>query len=199
MILASGCCSKWSASSRSSAADLGGELGDRPRPARRPSEPMASATSGGASSCSVRSAVWISIGSFVDAALAAAAPQRRGDLRARQAPAQRRGRRDGQARPARRGAEVIERFERGRVELPQRRAQLVELALPSPDHGLVGPGQDLDRFGRARCHPRPADGCGVGAGQLGQHERVARVGLRARGRVPLPIARDVDIGFTANT
>ena len=33
------------------------------------------------------------------------------------------------------------------IELPQRRAQLVELSLPRPDHRLMRPGEDLHRFG----------------------------------------------------
>jgi hypothetical protein len=52
----------------------------------------------------------------------------------------------------------------------------------------VGSSEDLDRLGQVAVPGDRAVVVGVGAGQLGQHLGVARVGLGARRRVPLPIA-----------
>ena len=43
--------------------------------------------------------------------------------------------------------ELVERLERSRVELPQRRAELVELTLLGPDQVLMGSRGELDRIG----------------------------------------------------
>jgi hypothetical protein len=52
----------------------------------------------------------------------------------------------------------------------------------------VGPGQDLHGLGQiAVTGDRPVV-VGVSAGKLGQHLGVTRIGLGARGRVPLPVA-----------
>jgi hypothetical protein len=50
--------------------------------------------------------------------------------------------------------ELVERGQRGRVELPQRGAQRVGLALPRPDQVLVGAGPHLDRLGWPPRGPR---------------------------------------------
>jgi len=86
-------------------------------------------------------------------------------------------------------AATPEGLQRRRVELPQRRAELIELALPGPDQTLVGSGQDLDRLGQIAITSYGPVDVAIGPGQLGQDPGVTGVGLRPRGRVPLPIAR----------
>ena len=85
--------------------------------------------------------------------------------------------------------EVIEAAQSAWIELPQRRAELVGLALAGPDHGLMGPGQDLDRLGLITVAGDGPVVVGVGAGQLRQHPGVAGIGLGPRGRMTLPVAR----------
>jgi hypothetical protein len=78
--------------------------------------------------------------------LAAGPAQRGGNLAARQRPPGFGAGRDRQYRDRVTGGEVgAERFQRGRVVLPQRRAQRVDLSLPRPDRGLVRAGQHPDR------------------------------------------------------
>ena len=77
--------------------------------------------------------------------------------------------------------QVVERGQRGRVELPQHRPELVGLPAPVPDHRLMRPGQHLDRLGQVTVRGDGPVVVPVGADQVGQHLRIPRVGLRARG------------------
>ena len=52
----------------------------------------------------------------------------------------------------------------------------------------MGSGQHLDGFGQIAVAGDAPVVMAVGAGQLGQGRRVARIGLRPRGHVPFPIA-----------
>jgi len=63
------------------------------------------------------------------------------------------------------------------VVLPKGGAQLFELALAGPDQALMGPGQHLDRLGQVAVAGDGPVKVAVGAGQLGQHRGVARIGL----------------------
>ena len=128
-------------------------------------------------------------GSLFDAALPAATTQRRRDLRSRQLARRRRCRGDRQHGQAVTSGQVIERLEGGRVELAQRGAQLVGLALPGPDHRLMSPSEHLDRVGQFAVTSHCSMVVGVGAGQIGQHLRVTRIGLRPGRRVAFPITR----------
>ena len=53
----------------------------------------------------------------------------------------------------------------------------------------MGPGQDLHGFGHLGVAGNRPVVVAVGAGQLGEHPGVTGIGLRARGRVPLAVAR----------
>ena len=55
--------------------------------------------------------------------------------------------------------QLIERSQRSRVELPQRRAQLVRLPPSRPHHRLVRPGQRPSSLRPGRCHQPPPGGC----------------------------------------
>jgi hypothetical protein len=128
-------------------------------------------------------------GSLLGAPLPAAAPQRRRDLGAGQMAAQRRGRSDGEHGQGVAVAQLPEGLEGVGVELAQGRAELVELPLAGPDQALVGPGEDLDRLDQLAVTGNGSVVVMIGAGQFRQHPGITRIGLRPRGRVPLPIAR----------
>jgi hypothetical protein len=84
--------------------------------------------------------------------------------------------------------ELIERFERRRVELPQRRAQLVRMPGPGPDQVLVGAGGDLDRRQQFAVGRDGAVVVPIGTDQIGQHLGVTAVGLAARCGVAVAVA-----------
>jgi hypothetical protein len=80
-------------------------------------------------------------------------------LRPAQRPGQLRGRQPGRAVGIRcpteqlegvRSGQIVEGFQRGREELPQRTAQPQHLPSPVPDQALMGPGQQLNRLDRGR-------------------------------------------------
>ena len=81
-----------------------------------------------------------------------------------------------------------QRGQRRGIELPQGVAQPVEVALSSPDQPLVRPGEDLDRLGLVAVTGDEAVMMPVAADDLGQHPRIPRVRLGARGHVPLTVA-----------
>jgi len=55
---------------------------------------------------------------------------------------------------------------------------------------LLGAGQHRDGLGELGVGGQRPVGVGVGAQDVGQHDRVAVVGLAARDRVPVPVAGD---------
>jgi hypothetical protein len=79
--------------------------------------------------------------------------------------------------------------EGGWVELSERRAKLVELALPGPDQTLMGPGQDFDRLGQVTVTGDGSMVVAIETGQLCEDPGVAGIGLRPGAREPLPIPR----------
>ena len=125
---------------------------------------------------------------FLDAALAPSAGDGRSYTFARQRPPE--GRCGcGPEHAEGVGAVELAQLERRRVVLPQRRAQLVDLALAGPHQVLVGPGQHLDRFGQLAVAGHPTMVVAVGAGQLSQRGGVPGVRLRPRSDVTFPVAR----------
>ena len=126
------------------------------------------------------------LGPALKVALSTCPAQHRHDSWLGQRLAQRGGRRDREHRDRVSSGQILaERRQRGGVELPQHRPQLVGLPLPGPDHRLMGPCQRLDDLGAlAVAGDRPMV-VTVGADDLGEHVRVAGVALGARGGVPL--------------
>ena len=121
---------------------------------------MAVETAAGAASCSARNAAWIST---ARSSTRRWRPPRRSAAailaRDRVRPSSGVGR-DPQHLERVGAGQVVERDQGGRVELAQGGAQHVGLTAPGPDHGLMGPGQHLDRLDRRRCRRRPGGGCG---------------------------------------
>lgn len=70
-------------------------------------------------------------------------------------------------------SEIIERFQRGWVELSERGTRLVELPPARPDQALMSAGEDLDRVAEFAISRDRRMVMPVGAGQFGEHERVA--------------------------
>jgi len=73
--------------------------------------------------------------------------------------------------------QILECLQRRGVVLAQRRAQTVGVSGARPDQILVGPGQHLDRLGRAAVAGDPAVVVPVGAYQIGRQFGVRRIGL----------------------
>jgi hypothetical protein len=84
---------------------------------------------------------------------------------------------------------VTEGGHRRGVELAQQRPQLVGLPLPSPDHRLLGAGQGLDRLSLLTVARGRAVMGAVGAHDLGERVRIARVALRSRRDMSFSISR----------
>ena len=87
------------------------------------------------------------------------------------------------------GEVVAERFERGRVALPQQRAQRVRRALPHPDHRLVRPRRQPDLLGQHTVTSRWTVVGPVKPDDLSEDVRIAGVGLRPRHPVAFPVPR----------
>ena len=115
--------------------------------------------------------------------------QRRGDLRSRQRASLRRRRRDRQDRNGITAGQIVECLNGCREELPQRRAQLVDLPSPRPDQRLMSTREHLHRFGHSTVTRHRPMQMPVGAGQISQHLGISRIRLRPRSRVPFPIPR----------
>jgi hypothetical protein len=76
------------------------------------------------------------------------------------------------------------------VELQQQRPQPADGLVERPDRVLVLAGQRFDRRGVVADGGQPAVLVPVGAQQVGQHERVARVGLLTGLPVSFPVTGD---------
>jgi hypothetical protein len=85
--------------------------------------------------------------------------------------------------------EVRERLHRLGIELQQHRAKPADGLVQRPDRLLVLPGKRLDRQPFIADRWQRPVAVPIGAQDVREDERVARVGLLARLAVPLPIAR----------
>lgn len=88
------------------------------------------------------------------------------------------------------GKVALQRGQRTRVELPQRAPELVHLPLARPHERLVRPREHLDRLGEigVACHLPVV--VTVRADQIGEHLRIARIGLGAGGGVTVAVPGD---------
>ena len=197
-VLASKCSS--TAAARSSAlAQAASSWRSRARACR----PKASSTSGGWCRYSARSTAWSRSAS---ASMPRWRPARRSSARSwvRVSFAAARGGGGGGEDGAGLGAQqavalVGEGGEDGRVVLAQQRAQLVVRAGAVPDRVLLGAGEHGDRLGQFGVGgQRPVRGQ-VGAQDVGQHQRVAGVGLLAAPPSAGPGSGTTAIGLIANT
>jgi hypothetical protein len=84
--------------------------------------------------------------------------------------------------------QIGERGQRGRVVLAEQRADLVGDLLAIPDGVLVGACEDPYSFGEFGVGGQRSVRVGVGAQDVGQHERIAGVGLGPADRVAVAVA-----------
>ena len=85
--------------------------------------------------------------------------------------------------------QLSERVERCREVLAQRTAQPIGGSGSFPDQALMSPGEDLDSFRESGVAGDFAVIVTICSHELGEHLGVARIGLRTRQRVPIPIPR----------
>src|SRR6266581_3136349 len=84
--------------------------------------------------------------------------------------------------------QVLERAQGSGIELTERIAKLVDLALSSPDQTLMSSGQDLDRPSKVGVSGQHPVFVTVSADEVGQDPSIPWVGLRARGGMAVSIA-----------
>ena len=84
--------------------------------------------------------------------------------------------------------QVVERFQRCRVVLPQRATQGVGVPGAGPDQVLVPTSKDLDRLDLEAVTSQTAVVVPVGADQVSQYFGVTDIGFRSRNLVALAVA-----------
>ena len=84
--------------------------------------------------------------------------------------------------------QIVERLQRARVVLTQRRAQGIGVPVTSPDQILMCPGQDLDRFSGGAVAGDRTVVMPVGAHQISQELGVPGIGLGPRYGVAVAVA-----------